>query len=196
VTPTPLLDDLVEAARAGGGWAFGRIWEQLAPVINGYLRARRVPDPDDVTSEVFLAAFQRIGSFDGDGDGFRSWLFTIAHHKGVDAVRASARGPRLEELTGDDGGGTAASAEEAALDRFVSGDVRRMLAALPSDQADVMLLRVLGGLTQAEVAEVTGRSVGAVKQLQRRAVARLLRSGDSPARPIPLDAAPTMAETT
>ena len=77
------LDRWVDAARAGGGWAFGQLWEALSPGVAGYVRGRGAPDPDDVTSEVFLAAFQRIAAFQGGGAAFRSWLFTIAHHKAV-----------------------------------------------------------------------------------------------------------------
>ena len=84
------LDLLVAAARTGGGWAFGRLWEQLAPSVAAYLRGRGVRDADDVTSEVFLAAFRGIGRFHGDGVAFRSWLFTIAHHKSVDVHRRPA----------------------------------------------------------------------------------------------------------
>jgi DNA-directed RNA polymerase specialized sigma24 family protein len=57
------LDQLLDAARAGGGWAFERLWQELSPVVLGYLRGRRTPDPEDVTSEVFLAAFQQVGAF-------------------------------------------------------------------------------------------------------------------------------------
>ena len=97
------LDALVDAARAGGGWAFGRLWEQLAPSVAAYLRRRGVQDADDVTSEVFLAAFLGIARFRGDGPAFRAWLFTIAHHKGVDAVRRPARRELLvDKLAGSE----------------------------------------------------------------------------------------------
>ena len=66
------VDLLVGAARAGGAWAFGRLWERFSPVVHGYLRARGVRDPEDVTSEVFLAAFRRVGDFEGDGRAFRA----------------------------------------------------------------------------------------------------------------------------
>ncbi|MFZ0323842.1 MAG: RNA polymerase sigma factor, partial [Actinomycetes bacterium] len=85
------LDALVDAARAGGHWAFERLWQELSPRVSGYLRGRGVGDADDVTSEVFLAAFQGMGTFNGDGAAFRSWLFTIAHHRGVDWQRRAAR---------------------------------------------------------------------------------------------------------
>jgi RNA polymerase sigma-70 factor, ECF subfamily len=169
------LDALVAAARAGGDWAFERLWLVLSPRVAGYLRGRGVPDPEDVTSEVFLAAFQKVGTFDGDGAAFRSWLFTVAHHKGVDVLRRSGREPATEPYDPVADPRCADSAEWHAVASIEDDEVRALLAALSPDQADVMLLRVLGGLTLQEVAVATGRSLGAVKQLQRRAVAQLSR---------------------
>ena len=78
------LDRWVAAARDGDSDAFGLIWQSLSGRVSGYLRGRGVDSPDDVTSEVFLAAFSGLSGFTGDGARFRSWLFTIAHHKSVD----------------------------------------------------------------------------------------------------------------
>jgi RNA polymerase sigma-70 factor (ECF subfamily) len=191
------LDALVDAARAGGGWAFERLWRELAPSVAGYLRGRGVPEADDVTSEVFLAAFQRIGSFEGDGSRFRSWLFTIAHHRGVDALRRASRAPDVQPYHPDDDPRRADSAEAQAQPSLEEADIRALLTTLSPDQADVMLLRVLGGLTVAEVAALTGRTEGAVKQLQRRAVAQLERritdQQARPTEPVPLSTPPTIA---
>ena len=169
------LDALVDAARAGGHWAFERLWLELSPRVAGYLRGRGVTDADDVTSEVFLAAFQRIEGFDGDGSAFRSWLFTIAHHKAVDAARRRSRAPDLQPYHPVRDLRTATSAEHEAVAAREIDEVKNLLATLSPDQAEVMLLRVLGDLSVAEVAQATGRSQGAVKQLQRRAVAQLQR---------------------
>jgi|tagenome__1003787_1003787.scaffolds.fasta_scaffold20675996_2 RNA polymerase sigma factor (sigma-70 family) len=174
------LDLLVDAARAGGGWAFGRLWELLAPVVAVYLRRRGVRDVDDVTSEVFLAAFRGIGRLDGDGAAFRAWLFTIAHHKAVDAVRRPVRELPLDlggELSPDRGAWP--SAEDEALDRVGGSAALRALQLLTPDQREVLLLRVVGDLSLAETAQVLGKPVGAVKALQHRALARL-RTAVSP----------------
>jgi RNA polymerase sigma-70 factor (ECF subfamily) len=188
------LDALVDAARAGGAWAFERLWRELAPGVSGYLRGRGTPDADDVTSEVFLAAFQQIGAFDGDGLKFRSWLFTIAHHKGVDALRRTGRTPNNEPYLPELDPRLTESAEAAAITGIESDQIRQLLATLTTDQADVMLLRVLGGLTVTEIAELTGRTPGAVKQLQRRAVGQLQRRlAENPPAPVPLAASPAIA---
>jgi RNA polymerase sigma-70 factor (ECF subfamily) len=188
------LDALVAAAQAGGDWAFERLWQELSPAVAGYLRGRGTPDPDDVTSEVFLAAFRQLGSFVGDGASFRSWLFTVAHHKGVDAVRRAAREPAVDPYQPNTDPRQVDSAEVAALAAVESEEIRTLLASLTADQADVMLLRVLGGLTIAEIARLTGRSEGAVKQLQRRAVAQLaVRLGEDAPEAVPLSPAASIA---
>jgi RNA polymerase sigma-70 factor, ECF subfamily len=173
------LDQLVAAARSGGGWAFGRLWEQLAPAVAAYLRSRGVRDADDVTSEVFLAAFRGIARFQGDGAAFRSWLFTIAHHKGVDALRRPASREVLVDAVGGGGANELArgcserSAEDVAMDRIGADGALRRLATLTDDQRAVLLLRVVADLSLAETAEVLDKPVGAVKSLQHRALARL-----------------------
>jgi RNA polymerase sigma-70 factor (ECF subfamily) len=168
------LDLLVGAARAGGGWAFGRLWEQLSPVVHAYVRGLGARDPDDTTSEVFLAAFRRIQRFEGDGRAFRSWLFTIAHHKVVDGWR---RGAATREVPTDvlEDRRVVPSAEDDALTRLSGAAVHELLSTLTGDQRSVLLLRVIGELTLEETAAVVGKPVGAVKALQHRGLQRLRR---------------------
>ena len=172
------LDALVDAARAGGDWAFARLWEDLSGPVAGYLRARGVTEVDDVTSEVFLAAFQGIASFEGDGARFRSWLFTIAHHRGVDSLR---RGIKANRETGYDetlDERVVSSAEEVAMINNTAAETRAMLGRLTPEQREVLLLRFVADLSLDEVATITGRKIEAVKQLQRRGIAGLRRHLD------------------
>ncbi len=200
-------DDLavwVAAARAGDADAFGRIWQGLSPRVHGYLRGRGVAGAEDLTSEVFLAAFASLRTFAGDAQQFRAWLFTIAHHKAVDELR---RRPEHAEYRVETDPRTSASAESDALDSVLDPEVRAMLAVLTPDQREVLLLRALGDLSLEQVAETTGRTVGAVKQLHHRAVAAARRAADaqpsgwfpraragSPPRPVTSAASGTMAE--
>jgi RNA polymerase sigma factor (sigma-70 family) len=168
-------DDLVVAARSGGTWAFAELWRLMAPTVAGYVRSRGVADPDDVTSEVFLAAFARIGDFEGSAVQFRRFLFTLAHHKSVDDIRRrfGPRVPRFDELDVDSDPRRSSSAEEVALSGHLDPHLADALAALPESQREVLLLRVVAGLDVSEVAAVIGRSEGAVKQLQHRALTTL-----------------------
>lgn len=172
-------DDLsvwVDSARGGDSDAFGRIWQMLSPRVNGYLRARGVAACEDVTSEVFLAAFTSLGSFSGDGSCFRSWLFTIAHRKAIDAFR---RCGETSHYTTESDPRVSASAEQDALDATLDADVARILSALTPEQREVLLLRALGDLSVEQVAAATGRSTAAVKQLHHRAVLAARRAAEA-----------------
>ena len=173
------FDAVLAAAQANAGWAFSRLHESLAPAVTAYVRAQGVRDADDVVNEVFLAAFTRIGSFAGGETQFRSWVFTIAHHKVVDQRRAAARRPHVEPLDvgfATDGRLPAGrSAEEDALTSAGLRQLRPVLDRLSPEQRDVLVLRVVADLSVEEVAQLVGKQPGAVRALQFRAVNTLRR---------------------
>lgn len=173
------FEPVLAAACTGEAWAAERLWRSLAPAVVGYLRAQGAPEPDDLTSEVFLGVFRTIGTFSGDEAGFRSWVFTIAHRRLVDDRRRAGRRPRPASLEpGDVERYSTRSAEHEALRRLGTERVRLLCDRLVPDQRDVLLLRLIGGLTVDEVAAALGRTEGAVKQLQRRAILALRRNLD------------------
>jgi RNA polymerase sigma-70 factor (ECF subfamily) len=176
VGTAPWFADALMAARRGKPAGYSALFEWLAGPVAGWFRAHGAPEPDDLTSDVFLRAFQGLTSFEGDVDGFRAWIFTIAHHRLVDDRRRSGRRPSTTELT-DAGPGADTPADDDPLGetiaRLGTERVRRLLAALPADQRDVVVMRVLADLSIAQVAEAIGRSEGAVKQLQRRGLLTL-----------------------
>ena len=176
------FDAVLMAAQDGAPWALERVFTTLAPVVTGYLRLQGSAEPDDLTSEVFLAVLRNLGGFQGDESGFRSWVFTIAHRRLLDERRRQGRRPPHEPLVG--------AAEDFALELTAPDDVERSvdrsLAAervralcdqLVTGQRDVLLLRLLGDFSIEQVATALGKSPGAVKALQRRgllAIGRLL----------------------
>jgi RNA polymerase sigma-70 factor (ECF subfamily) len=173
----PAFDDVLLAAQTGAGWAFAKLYEELAGVVTGYVRRQGAREPDDVASETFLDVFRGIRSFEGDEESFRSWVFTIAHRRLVDERRRAARRPATTELDDraldwvddvDDGGPESVVDAADARDRL-----DEHLATLTEEQRDVVLLRVIGGLSVAETATAVGRSEAAVRQLQRRALRAL-----------------------
>lgn len=168
------LADLVVRARAGSPEAFAALYERLAGQVAGYLRSRGVPDVEDATSEVFLAVFTGLERFEGDGDRFRAWVFTIAHRRSVDRWRRAGRSPALEPLD-EAPPPLVPSAEEGALVALGDDRVRELLGLLSPDQRDVLLLRVVADLSLEQVAAVLGKREGAVKALQHRALERLRR---------------------
>lgn len=163
---------VLAAARTGAPWAFEQLYRGLAPAVVGYLRAQGAREPDDLTSEVFERAFVQLGRFAGNGPGFRSWVFTIAHHRLVDERRRLGRQPTADRQVPDRAGD---DAEEQALLRLATERVRRLCERLVPDQRDVLLLRMVAGLTIDETAAALAKSPGAVKALQHRAVAALRR---------------------
>lgn len=179
---------LLTAAQAGGEWAYERLYRSLAPAVAGYLRVQGAADPDDLTSEVFERAFRNLGGFSGGEAQFRSWLFTIAHHRLTDERRRVGRRPvradgDVSELpardvpTGDApiGNVPIGNVEDEAMRRLATERVRRLCEGLVPDQRDVLLLRMLAALTVEEIAEALGKTPGAVKALQRRGLAAIRR---------------------
>ena len=168
---TPLL----EAAREGSEAAWQEIYDDLAPVVLGYLRANNAPDAEDVLSEVFLQVARDIVRFDGDERGFRSWVFTIAHHRLIDARRHSARRPVDLSPEPPEPGARADDAADEALAKIGTEEVQRVLGTLSEDQRAVLLLRVIGDLSIEDVAKAIDKRPGAVKALQRRGLAAVKR---------------------
>lgn len=168
------VSQLVVAAQANGAWAFDRLYRHFSPLVCGYLRVQGADDPEGLTNEVFLGAFRRLGSFTGDGDAFRSWLFTIAHHRLVDDRRRSARTVPTAPLERGVDTRPGGDVEEEALARL-DGAARQLLADLAPDQRAVVALRVVADLSINETADILGKRPGAVKALQRRGLEALRR---------------------
>ena len=167
------FDLVLAAARTDAPWAYERLYRSLSPSICGYLRIQGAADPEDLTSEVFLGAFRGLGSFAGGEDQFRSWVFTIAHRRLSDERRARSCRPAITDAAVADW--AAGDVEEEALRRLSAERVRTLCAGLAPDQADVLLLRLISGLTVEAIAGVLGKSPGAVKALQRRGICALRR---------------------
>jgi RNA polymerase sigma-70 factor, ECF subfamily len=162
---------VLHAARAGETWAYTALYRMCAPKVLGFVRSRGVDDPDGVVNEAFLGAFRGLSAFEGDESAFRGWVFAITRNKVADAHRRRARRredpePLDAELVGGD-------TEQEAHDRMSGAWVVETLSSLTADQRDVLLLRVLAGLTIDEVARAMRKRPGAIKALQHRAVRAL-----------------------
>lgn len=165
---------MLAAARLGAGWALEALYRWLSPAVVGYLRLQGVEDPEDLSSEVFLGAFRNLAGFGGDQQAFRSWTFAIAHRRVVDDRRRRARRPQPSEVEAwglEFAGGDDTEAEVLAR---LSGDaVMALCEHLSADQRDVVLLRLVGDLSLEDTASALGKTTGAIKALQHRAVACL-----------------------
>jgi RNA polymerase sigma factor (sigma-70 family) len=167
---------ILAAAQAGGEWAWRELYGATAPSLTRYLRARGVPDADDVVGETFIRVVRNLDRFEGDEARFRTWVFTIGRNLVVDDVRRRARQPvdasPSEQLAAV---GPSGDVEDEAMRALSRERVRAILDRLSPDQRDVLLLRILGGLTIVEIAEVLDKREGAVKMLQARGIASLRR---------------------
>jgi RNA polymerase sigma factor (sigma-70 family) len=164
---------ILAAARGGAEWAWTGLYHDLAPSILGYLRTRGASEPEDLTGEVFLQVVRDLHRFEGGERDFRSWVFTIAHHRLIDDVRRRGRRPVEVDGNGASAREEMGDVEQEALDSIGAERVRRIIEGLSAEQRDVLLLRVLGGLTVTQVAQALGKTPGAVKALQRRGLASI-----------------------
>ena len=167
---------ILAAACAGGEWAWRELYGAVAPQLTRYLRARGVPEPDAVVGETFVKVVRYIEGFEGDEAAFRTWVFTIGRNLVVDDLRRRARRP--VDVATDDQLQKAAplgNAEDDAMGGLAAAHVEEVLAHLSVDQRDVLLLRILGGLTIGEIAMVVRKKEGAVKMLQARGLAAIRR---------------------
>lgn len=193
------FESVLVAAQANAPWALRTIYDDLGPVVTGYLRARGAREPDDVASEAFLHVFQKLGTFSGDEPAFRSWVFTIVHRRLTDERRQRGRrvaqdlAAHLPAISGGD-------VEQEALEQLGSTTVSTLLAELSPGQRDVILLRIVADMSVDEVAHVLGKRPGAVRALQHRGLQRLrkhleqMHAGDQVvANSESSDAAPTTA---
>ncbi len=174
---------VLAAAQAGASWACTQLWSDHAPAVAAFAQARGSREPDDLTSEVFLAVFDRLATFRGDAEAFRSFVFSIAYRRLVDELRMRGRRGETVELVAEEDPRRASSAEDEATRRLGEHRALALIASLPADQRDVMMLRIVADLTVEQVAVVLDKRPGAVKALQRRALERLRKKLDAPRTP-------------
>jgi RNA polymerase sigma factor (sigma-70 family) len=168
------FDRTLRGARRGRQRAWDELYRDLAPPLLGYLRAQRAPDPEDVVGEVFVEVVRSLSRFEGDEAGFRSWVFTIAHRRMIDARRAAGRRPAVPTPHEDlEPSLPPVAGETIAFESAATDEVLSLLDRLGEEQREVLVLRIVAGLTTREIAEVTGRDPEAVKGLAKRGLARL-----------------------
>ncbi|WP_156725317.1 ECF subfamily RNA polymerase sigma factor, BldN family [Streptomyces apocyni] len=169
--------DLVERAQAGETDAFGRLYDQYSDTVYRYIyyRVGGKATAEDLTSETFLRALRRIGTFTWQGRDFGAWLVTIARNLVADHFKSSRF--RLEVTTGEmlDANEVERSPEDSVLESLSNAALLEAVRRLNPQQQECVTLRFLQGLSVAETARVMGKNEGAIKTLQYRAVRTLAR---------------------
>ncbi|GLW69903.1 hypothetical protein Kpho02_22020 [Kitasatospora phosalacinea] len=169
--------ELVERAQNGESEAFGRLYDHYADTVYRYIyyRVGSRATAEDLTSETFLRALRRIGTFTWQGRDFGAWLVTIARNLVADHFKSSRF--RLEVTTGEmlDSNECERSPEESVLESLSNAALLDAVRRLNPQQQECVTLRFLQGLSVAETARIMGKNEGAIKTLQYRAVRTLAR---------------------
>ncbi len=179
------FDAAVLAAKEGAPWAWEQLYSWLSPRLLGYLRARGSRDPEGALGETWLQLARNVATFEGDATGFRSWAFTVAHHRVIDEARRRKRTPptqALDEVLADDQQSLGViDSESEALAVIELDELVGSIAFLSDLQKSTLLLRIIGDLSVAQTAEALGKSESAIKTAQYRAISILRDRLDSPA---------------
>jgi RNA polymerase sigma-70 factor, ECF subfamily len=176
----PDFPDVLSAAARGDEDAFGRLWHDLQPRLLRYFTVVSAAVAEDLTSEAWLGVVRGLDRFQGNEPAFRAWVFTIARHEVLDWRRRAARRP-AEDLPPGGLADQAAPDDPAAdaLERVATQEALAMVATLPADQAEAIVLRVVAGLGVDRVAAIMGKRPGTVRVLTHRGLRRLAeRLGD------------------
>jgi RNA polymerase sigma-70 factor (ECF subfamily) len=177
------LPNVVSAAGRGEHWALTELFRAYQPALLRYFRAQEPRAAEDLASEVWIAVARTLPQFRGDEAGFRAWLFTIARRRLIDHRRRWAR-QRTDlvashHLDTVDESGLGGDPAVEVVDRLgAQSAVDMLVAQLSADQAEAVLLRVVGGLSVAETARIMGRPAGAVRVLCHRALRQLAARSD------------------
>lgn len=174
----PSLRDLTAQAAQGQPAAIDSLLEQIRPMVLRYCRARlgqksgQYDIADDVAQEVCIAVLSALPRYRDMGRPFASFVFGIASHKVADAMRNAAR---LAVPTDDlpEGPDSRPGPEETVVADLDAQRARALLTRLPPLQRELIVLRVLTGLSAEETGSALGMSPGAVRVAQHRALARL-----------------------
>ena len=158
------LSAAVSAAQDGDEDAFRLLYRTIQPGLIRYLWVQVGDVAEDVASETWLQVARDLRKFRGDAAGFRGWVVTIARHRAVDHVRHQRRLPPadglLEEVAelqaADDTAGS-------AIDAMSTRAALALIARLPRDQGEAVLLRAVMGLDAKTAAKVLGKRAGAVR---------------------------------
>ena len=155
--------------------AFRELYRAIQPGLLRYLTVLvGASDAEDVAAETWAQAVRDLSRFRGGADGFRGWITTIGRHRALDLLRGKGRRPILD-VPPDDlvEQPEEPSAETRALDLVTTAEALRLIATLPPDQAEAVLLRAVVGLDANAAARVLGKRAGAVRTAAYRGLSTL-----------------------
>ena len=173
-------DEWIEAAMAGDRSAVERVLAMIRPLVVRYCRARLGTDrgsvsADDVAQEVCVAVLTALPGYRVQGRPFLAFVYGIASHKVIDAHRAASRNRSEPMADVPDRMESSDGPESRALQVELSEEMSKLLEILPDKHREIIVLRVVVGLSAEETAAAVGSTPGAVRVAQHRALARLMK---------------------
>lgn len=174
--PSDPLDAAVERMLDGDEDAFREVYRTVQPPLLRYLTVLVGADAEDVASDTWAQAFRDLSRFEGDADGFRGWVTTIGRNRALDHVRRSKRQPLVVddlEVLLDRADDT--RVDEAALGQVGSEAAVALIASLPRDQAEAIMLRSVLGFDAPTAARILGKRPGAVRAAAHRGLKSLAK---------------------
>ena len=170
-------DELVRAAQGGDVAAFGQLYERYFEKVYSYLsfKVGNATEAEDLAEQVFLKAMESLRGYKWTGVPFQAWLFRIAHNLLVDNLRRRSKrvSEPLDEALPDRR--READPEAHLAEKLTRQGLLHAVERLTELQKQVIQLKFAGGLSNAEVAQIMGKTEGAVKALQHAALQALQR---------------------
>ncbi|WP_208828210.1 RNA polymerase sigma factor [Streptomyces ficellus] len=179
------LTTAVLAAQDGDEDAFRAVYRAVHPRLLGYIRTLvGDADAEDVASESWLQIARDLDRFSGDADRFRGWAARIARNRALDHLRMRGRRPSIggDETELAEKPAESDTADEA-MEALATGRTMDLIAQLPQDQAEAVILRVVVGLDAKSAAKTLGKRPGAVRTAAHRGLKRLAELMDADAAP-------------
>ena len=169
------LGGAVGRAQQGDAEAFRLLYRDIQPRLMRYLHALAGQDAEDIASETWLQVTRDLPGFTGSYDGFRGWVATIARHRALDHLRRITRRPPALALPAEDLAAWPAAADTAqtALDAVATQNAVALIATLPPDQAEAVLLRAVLGLDAQTAGHILGKRPGAIRTAAHRGLKTL-----------------------
>ncbi len=167
-------EEIIKKAQAGEAGAFGDIYDKYLPRIYRFIfvKVSRKEDAEDLSHQVFLSAWQNIQSFQFQGFPFSSWLYKIAWNAVIDHYRTRKPEESIETIAENALSESPNFIKEIDIEIEIK-IIRQAILKLEEDQQNVIIMKFVNELSNKEIAGVLGKSEGAIRVIQHRALKQL-----------------------
>lgn len=165
---------LIQKAKSGNSAAFGKLYDRYLPSIYRFvfIKVGRKQDAEDIAQQVFTSAWQNIDGFEFKGFPFSSWIYRIASNAVIDYYRTYKGDVSVDAISEEHF--SEESGNESRVDHAINmNTVRVALTRLEPDQQSVLLMKFVEDLSNKEIADALGKTEGAVRVIQHRALKQL-----------------------